>query len=250
MKLYTHILSEDTFQSLGAKSLRDPVTGETLRTGQEVVFCANCKSAFLKESWEYMGGEHCGQKEVLKHIPSFKELILWKENTVFRNQGSGKVFITVTREQFIKETFEKRMTLLISFVFYELLAFAGIISYGDKSPPLFFLLILCPVLLLIFTAERFGKVQKNGMFKMKSSIKTLSVSAIGLTFKTKSGKEKHYKFGSHRLVALYLRNHKVQKIGIKQGDEKWEKIKFVSYKPEDLKKTLQKYAVSVQVVKA
>ncbi|MEM6298783.1 MAG: hypothetical protein AAF740_08865, partial [Bacteroidota bacterium] len=47
----------------------DPITGEKIRAGQQVVFCATCKSAFLKESWEYLGKKHCGQFLTLRTFP-------------------------------------------------------------------------------------------------------------------------------------------------------------------------------------
>ncbi|WP_338813942.1 RDD family protein [Bernardetia sp. Wsw4-3y2] len=57
---------------------QDPVTGDEFSVGDEIVFCASCKSAFLKESWEYMNSKHCGQTFTLKKFPVQSKLKLSK----------------------------------------------------------------------------------------------------------------------------------------------------------------------------
>lgn len=57
---------------------QDPVTGDEFCIGDEIVFCASCKSAFLKESWEYMNSKHCGQTFTLKKFPVASKLKLSK----------------------------------------------------------------------------------------------------------------------------------------------------------------------------
>jgi len=57
---------------------QDPVTGDEFCIGDEIVFCASCKSAFLKESWEYMNSKHCGQSFTLKKFPVTSKLKLSK----------------------------------------------------------------------------------------------------------------------------------------------------------------------------
>ncbi|AFM05177.1 hypothetical protein Fleli_2824 [Bernardetia litoralis DSM 6794] len=55
---------------------QDPITGDSFQMGDEIVFCAECKSAFLKESWEYMGNTHCNQEKTLEEVPFSKNLNL------------------------------------------------------------------------------------------------------------------------------------------------------------------------------
>ncbi|AFM05175.1 hypothetical protein Fleli_2822 [Bernardetia litoralis DSM 6794] len=57
---------------------QDPITGDSFQMGDEIVFCAECKSAFLKESWEYMGNTHCNQEKILRKIPKNRNLTLKK----------------------------------------------------------------------------------------------------------------------------------------------------------------------------
>ncbi|WP_291720545.1 hypothetical protein [Bernardetia sp.] len=49
---------------------QDGVTGDTIKAGDEVVFCAACQSVFLKDSWEYMNRQHCRQTETLGFVPA------------------------------------------------------------------------------------------------------------------------------------------------------------------------------------
>jgi hypothetical protein len=54
----------------------DPITGDAFAEGDRVVFCASCQSAFLVDSWKYMGKKHCGQSRTLKNVPEVKPLML------------------------------------------------------------------------------------------------------------------------------------------------------------------------------
>ena len=69
---------------------QDPVTGDEFCVGDEIVFCASCKSAFLKESWEYMDSKHCGQTFTLKKFPVHSKLTLSKSIVYdFKKANSG-----------------------------------------------------------------------------------------------------------------------------------------------------------------
>src|SRR5262245_28845534 len=45
---------------LGAQR-KDPVTRKVFTAGDRVTLCATCLLPFLEESWDGMGGAHCGQ---------------------------------------------------------------------------------------------------------------------------------------------------------------------------------------------
>ncbi len=66
----TYILHSDLHKELLAQNRIDPITGDTILEGDEVVFCAGCKSIFLKDTWEYLGKKHCNQIRTLRSIPS------------------------------------------------------------------------------------------------------------------------------------------------------------------------------------
>ncbi|MEM6297171.1 MAG: hypothetical protein AAF740_00610 [Bacteroidota bacterium] len=56
----------------------DPITGERLKVSDHIVFCAACRSAFLEESWEYLEGSHCDQRNTLSDFPVESPLKLSK----------------------------------------------------------------------------------------------------------------------------------------------------------------------------
>jgi len=59
-----------------AQDRKDPITGDAFAAGDEVVFCAHCRSAFHISSWEYLGGKHCEQEKTLDAFPVQKKLKL------------------------------------------------------------------------------------------------------------------------------------------------------------------------------
>ncbi len=60
----------------------DPITGDLIEENDEVVFCANCKSVFLTDTWLYLNGKHCEQSETLEEFPSSSSLSLKAEETI------------------------------------------------------------------------------------------------------------------------------------------------------------------------
>lgn len=71
----------------------DPITGDSFSLGDTIVFCAECKSAFLKESWEYIGSKHCHQKRTLKSFPFTSTLKIKKRKIInYEKAGIGNRF--------------------------------------------------------------------------------------------------------------------------------------------------------------
>ncbi|MEM6298063.1 MAG: hypothetical protein AAF740_05170 [Bacteroidota bacterium] len=89
--LHLHQIQAETHAEFLKQGRIDPITGETLKAGDEIVFCADCKSAFLADSWNYMEGEHCGQSDTLAEFPqprslSFRyEPIKLDDNFIFKD---------------------------------------------------------------------------------------------------------------------------------------------------------------------
>ncbi|WP_375560367.1 hypothetical protein ACE193_22115 [Bernardetia sp. OM2101] len=71
----THTLTLQNHFDFLNQERKDPITGDLIKEKDEIVICASCKSAFLKESWEYLGNEHCGQDKTLAAIPIDKSLV-------------------------------------------------------------------------------------------------------------------------------------------------------------------------------
>lgn len=73
-----------------AEERQDPVTGEFFEPNDQIVICACCKSAFLKDSWEYIGQKHCGQVRTLPTLPDTKRLQLRNDFIKFTNGLSAR----------------------------------------------------------------------------------------------------------------------------------------------------------------
>lgn len=80
--MYTHKLDSQKHKHFLEQGRTDPITGEPLQEGDQVVLCTICKSAFLKETWAYIGGRHCGSVSTLKEIPKAQEVRIKPSNEV------------------------------------------------------------------------------------------------------------------------------------------------------------------------
>jgi YHS domain-containing protein len=63
---------------------QDPITGDLIAENDEIVFCQECKSAFLKSSWEYLSEKHCNQNKTLANFPVKKILNLKSKRQYFK----------------------------------------------------------------------------------------------------------------------------------------------------------------------
>jgi hypothetical protein len=70
---------------------QDPITGDLILEGDEIVFCQECKSAFLKSSWEYLDKNHCNQSQTLQLFP--KSLIL----SFFGKKNRPEYFFSISK---------------------------------------------------------------------------------------------------------------------------------------------------------
>ncbi|WP_338813994.1 hypothetical protein V9L05_00820 [Bernardetia sp. Wsw4-3y2] len=70
-------------RSFLSQNRKDPITGDSILEGDEVVFCAGCKSVFLKDTWEYLGSQHCEQRGTLVDFPfNFTNLTIQKTDLI------------------------------------------------------------------------------------------------------------------------------------------------------------------------
>ena len=67
--MITHTLEKEKHHDFLAQNRIDPITGDVLQEGDQIVICASCKSAFLVDSWSYMDNKHCNQTYTLREIP-------------------------------------------------------------------------------------------------------------------------------------------------------------------------------------
>ncbi len=75
-----HRLEAEKHQDFLNEERIDPITGDLLQKNDKIVICANCKCAFLVDSWHYINSKHCNQTHTLKEIPIQKTVKISKES--------------------------------------------------------------------------------------------------------------------------------------------------------------------------
>jgi hypothetical protein len=88
-------------QNFLAQNRKDPITGDSISEGDEVVFCAGCKSVFLKDTWEYLGKRHCEQSDTLAKFPIQEVMRLKAEDSILFYSSlpkSGKSQTSIPRQ--------------------------------------------------------------------------------------------------------------------------------------------------------
>lgn len=61
MAIYYHKLSHEKYSNFLAEGRHDPIIKEPFKSGDKVVICSNCKSAFLLNAWIAFDKKHCNQ---------------------------------------------------------------------------------------------------------------------------------------------------------------------------------------------
>ncbi|WP_027001332.1 hypothetical protein [Hugenholtzia roseola] len=89
---HQHQLSAHLHQHFLAQARIDPITGDVISAGDRVVLCKACGSAFLTESWVYMGARHCGQSQTLPKIPSTLPTLHLKKQRQTETKAESKIF--------------------------------------------------------------------------------------------------------------------------------------------------------------
>lgn len=83
MKPHIHQLDPQRDLRFIEQEREDPVTGEFLQAGDRIVICAGCQSAFLVETWDYLGRKHCQQQRTLPALPAVRDLKLKRNKKRF-----------------------------------------------------------------------------------------------------------------------------------------------------------------------
>ena len=82
--MHIHKIDKQKHTDFLKQNRQDPITGDLISAGDEVVFCHECKSAFLKDTWEYLGKSHCNQSRTLAIFPVKKTLNLKSKREFFK----------------------------------------------------------------------------------------------------------------------------------------------------------------------
>lgn len=79
--MHIHQLHPQKHEKFLTQARIDPITGDTLEAGDKIVLCAECKSAFHEDSWQYLGNRHCNQTSTLPAIPQSTSLGHFKKRS-------------------------------------------------------------------------------------------------------------------------------------------------------------------------
>jgi len=71
MSLHVHQLDIKRHAKFLAEDRQDPITKEPLKAGDEIVICANCNTAYLRDSWNFINSGKCvcGGTNTLNYVP-------------------------------------------------------------------------------------------------------------------------------------------------------------------------------------
>ncbi|PIY08620.1 MAG: hypothetical protein COZ18_11355 [Flexibacter sp. CG_4_10_14_3_um_filter_32_15] len=160
--MHIHKINIEKHSAFLKENRQDPITGDLIEEGDEVVFCASCKSAFLKDTWLYLDKKHCNQSRTIKKPTFGQSLILAraKQETVFiplEGAKSFKKFSKQTKNSYWTSEYESiknnikvyneregaGLILLLGMVMYVVFMFYFGVSVG------LFGLVSSPVLLLL-----------------------------------------------------------------------------------------------------
>lgn len=100
-KIHSHFIDKHKHAHFLAQKRQDSITHEIIQAGDEVVFCSVCKSAFMVDSWEYIGRSHCHQSQTLKKVPALRSLSLdrkkieKRKKVAFYKKHSGAVVMAI-----------------------------------------------------------------------------------------------------------------------------------------------------------
>lgn len=190
--IHTHKLSIHYHFDFLNQERKDPITGDLIKENDEIVICSSCKSAFLKESWEYLRNTHCEQKKTLATIPTDKNLVF-----KISNQNYFK----------LKEIPSVAFTMLVlCFSFISILALL-IFQEGSSKYWLSGIIVLSSIFYLLFAIFPLHKIQieESGLiltrgFNRKSFIPYEDIREIIFLI------EKSTAFNNHAYVYIRLNN--------------------------------------------
>lgn len=187
MKYFVHKIEKDK-QYFLQEGRKDPLTGAKIKIGDEVVICASCKSAFLKDSWEYMRSEHCGQSNTLKVLPRNRDMNI---NTTSRQEINKPIPAPTPSPQI-------NWTWVIIFILASIVAIVFFITRNTKQP----------------TISQSEEITEEEKLKLKSIAEDI--------IEESEKKNSNYMPNPLRLKSFYT--DEIQTVLIKENGEKSHKI--------------------------
>jgi len=101
MAVHIHTISQWGHPSFIKEQRKDPFTKQTIQAGDQIVFCAVCKTAFLASSWETINGKHCNQQNTLQDFPAqidFLDITKNSKNSAVPSNYWGSNIVSVIKQ--------------------------------------------------------------------------------------------------------------------------------------------------------
>ncbi|WP_338766079.1 hypothetical protein WAF17_02980 [Bernardetia sp. ABR2-2B] len=198
--------NSEEHQNFLAQNRKDPITGDSILEGDEVVFCAGCKSVFLRETWEYLRNRHCEQSGTLVDFPLKQTIQVKVDNKIlfYKSLGTNgenqlnipnkvKQIPWIYKESFLSPYDKFQESNIYTSLF---ILFFGIISLGMSfyTNNFFYcglVLVMLFLLLIVGAIHDSYYIKKVNQMYKKFSNNTFYISKKSIGFATKYGK-KHY----------------------------------------------------------
>jgi hypothetical protein len=74
LAIHIHRVDQVKHRNFLRENRSDPFTKKVITHGDQIIFCAGCKSAFLHSSWQAMGNKHCNQSNTTSDFQSLEEM--------------------------------------------------------------------------------------------------------------------------------------------------------------------------------
>ena len=210
-------------QNFIAQNRIDPITGDAILEGNEVVFCTGCKSVFLRDSWKYLGEKHCGQSETLKKFPpktdkievNLEEKILFYIKLATNAKTSGtrlpkNLDLTIWKEKKRElYKYDKIVHRVRPYLVVFCFLLGGYFSYlvGNISPllPIFLLVLFFIVIGGMFSYTKTKNI-KTIHGKFQNNVFFISKGGIGLS--SAYGRKEYFLSAKHIFSLKFEFSHK------------------------------------------
>ncbi|MEM6299014.1 MAG: hypothetical protein AAF740_10040 [Bacteroidota bacterium] len=195
--MFVHTISHTDYADFLAQQREDPVTGDRIQAGDEVVFCTECKSAFLLDSWQYLGEQHCGQRNTMDSLPKSNAISLKKTAYLgYYVYLSPMITYEVERSKPQFQRIWEGLQKFLGFVF--VFAFIFLAVFSQKI--IVMIMVLSGILSAIM--EGFLRIY-NPKKEEPIEVKKLIIRKYGVQIADTEGKYQSYPF--KKIASLHLR---------------------------------------------
>lgn len=167
----------------------DPITGEEIEEGHTIVICAACKSAFFIESWEYLGEQHCNQRDTLLEIPISKTLFLEAKPLEYLPFLFKKG--NLQNDSLLKSGIENFL-LIVAFVMSAIALFVAAILVGFYTTPILGIVAgfaIGGIIAALMHSQKSTTLFKKKVNAKKASYLALNAKKQAITIKKKEVQE-------------------------------------------------------------